>query len=89
MITFIPVRLLLEAGTSLATIKRSSAVSDAGGSLDRVELRHCLLSLHEVKVKGEENVKQYYTDDNHAQTNISSKANICSHESQTVYIVRE
>ena len=89
VITFIRILLLLEAGTSLAIVKRNSAVPDDGGALDRVELRHCLLSLHWVNVKGEENVNQYYAGGNHAQTNISSKANICSLESQTVYIVRE
>ena len=61
ILTFIRILLLLEAGTSLAIVKRSSAVSDDGGALDRVELRHCLLSLRWVKVKVEENVKQYYT----------------------------
>jgi hypothetical protein len=89
VITFIRILLLLEAGTSLAIVKRNSAVPDDGGALDRVELRHCLLSLHWVKVKGEGNVKQYYAGGNHVQTNISSKANICSLQSQTVYIVRE
>jgi hypothetical protein len=78
VITFIRILLLLEAGTSLAAVK-SSAVPDDGAALDRVELRHCLLSLHGVKVKGEENVKQYYTGGNNAQTNINLKANICSH----------
>jgi len=34
-------------------------------------------------------VPLHYTGGNHAMTNISSKANFCSHESQTVYIVRE
>ena len=48
-------------------------------SVDRVELRRCLLSFHRVKVKGEEDVRQYYTGGNHVQTNISSKANFCSH----------
>jgi hypothetical protein len=86
---FIRILLLLEAGTSLATVKRSSAVLDDGGALDRVDLRHCLLSHHGVKAKGEENVKQYYTIGKHEQTNISSKANFCSRESQPVYIVRE
>ena len=43
VITFIQILLLLEAGPSLATFKRSSAVPDDGGALDGVELRHCLL----------------------------------------------
>ena len=37
-----------------------------------------LLSLHGVKVKGEENVKQYYVGGNHAQKNINSKANFAA-----------
>jgi hypothetical protein len=71
---FIRILLLLEAGTSLETVKRSSAVADDGGALDRVELGHCLLSPNGVKVKGEENVKHYYTVGNHAQKNVSSKS---------------
>jgi hypothetical protein len=80
--TYIRILLLLEAGTSLVTVKRGSAVPDDGGALDRVEHRRCLLGLHGVKVKGEENVKQYYAVGNDAQKNVSSKANFCIRESQ-------